>query len=68
MGPWFGVIAGGTGFNFKHRNVRTKINAKQRDKGFTTTSLLHFIFKFHRKKNDENRTYLACNNCEKGIL
>ena len=30
MEPWFGVIAGGTGFNLKHRMARTNINAKKR--------------------------------------
>ena len=30
MGPWFGVIAGDTGLNFKQRMARIKINAKQR--------------------------------------
>ena len=46
MGPWFGVIAGGTEFNFKHRLAHTKINAKQRDKkGFITTSAFYgFVF------------------------
>ena len=39
MGPWFGVIAGGTEFNFKHGMARNKNKRKRDKKDFGTTTI-----------------------------